>query len=98
MFNAFRRLIPPRQPRQPAPARPRLESLEERCVPANFTVSNLNDAGGGSLRQALIDANTTAGADTVVFQAGLTGQITLTTGQLYITDDVNIQGPGATTL
>ena len=67
-------------------------------VPANaatFTVTNLNDSGAGSLRQAIVDANNAAGADTVVFQAGLTGTITLTTGQLYIADSVNVQGPGA---
>ena len=61
---------------------------------APFTVSNLNDAGPGSLRQAIEDANGLAGADTIGFQAGLTGTITLTTGQLEITDSVDIQGPG----
>ncbi len=62
---------------------------------AAFNVSNLNDSGAGSLRQAIEDANAAAGADTVTFQAGLTGTITLTTGQLDITDSVDIQGPGA---
>ncbi|MBI2214834.1 MAG: right-handed parallel beta-helix repeat-containing protein [Acidobacteria bacterium] len=61
---------------------------------ATFTVSNLNDAGAGSLRQAIIDANTAAGADVVAFQAGLTGTITLSSGQLYIVDSLDIQGPG----
>ena len=65
---------------------------------ATFNVDNLNDAGAGSLRQAIVDANTAAGADTVTFQAGLTGTITLTTGQLSITDSVDIQGPGAAAL
>ncbi|MDG4595915.1 MAG: choice-of-anchor Q domain-containing protein [Candidatus Contendobacter sp.] len=62
---------------------------------ATFTVTNLADAGLGSLRQAILDANGAAGADTITFQAGLTGTITLTTGQLAITDSVDIQGPGA---
>lgn len=62
---------------------------------ATFTVTNLGDSGTGSLRQALIDANGAAGADTVDFQAGLTGTILLTTGQLDITDSVTVQGPGA---
>ncbi|HEX7828008.1 MAG TPA: Calx-beta domain-containing protein [Thermoanaerobaculia bacterium] len=61
---------------------------------ATFTVSTLGDNGPGSLRQAIIDANSTAGADVVTFQAGLTGTITLTTGQLEIYDSVDIQGPG----
>lgn len=65
---------------------------------ATFTVINLNDAGAGSLRQAIADANGAAGADTVVFQAGLTGTITLATGQLSVADSVDIQGPGAAVL
>ena len=65
---------------------------------ATFQVTNLNDSGAGSLRDALFDANTLAGADTVTFQAGLTGTITLTSGQLYITDSVAVQGPGSAVL
>lgn len=65
---------------------------------ATFTVTNLNDAGAGSLRQALTDANNAPGADIVAFQAGLTGTITLTTGQLDITDAVEVQGPGAASI
>ncbi|MES1264447.1 MAG: hypothetical protein ABUU24_02210, partial [Variovorax sp.] len=62
---------------------------------ATFTVTNLNDNGANSLRQAVLDANAAAGADTITFQAGLTGTITLTTGQLVVADSVDIQGPGA---
>lgn len=65
---------------------------------ATFTVGNLNDAGAGSLRQAIEDANGAAGADVIDFQAGLTGTITLATGQLEITDSVDIQGPGSASL
>lgn len=65
---------------------------------ATFEVSNLDDAGAGSLRQALLDANAAAGADIVTFQAGLTGTITLTTGELAITGSVDLQGPGAAAL
>ena len=45
--------------RRAAPARrrpsPRLavEPLEDRCVPATFTVLNTSDAGTGSLRDAI---------------------------------------------
>jgi predicted outer membrane repeat protein len=62
---------------------------------ATFTVTNLNDSGAGSLRAAIVSANGAAGADIVNFQAGLTGTITLTTGEIAITDDVTITGPGA---
>ena len=34
---------------------------------AHFTVFNTNDAGPGSLRQAILDANATTGADTIAF-------------------------------
>jgi hypothetical protein len=61
---------------------------------ANFTVSNLSDAGAGSLRQAILDANATPAADTIAFQSGLTGQLTLTGIELYINNPVEILGPG----
>lgn len=44
---------------------------------ATFTVTNMDDSGAGSLRQAILDANANLGADTIAFQAGLTGMITL---------------------
>lgn len=74
---------------------PRLEALEDRRVPATFTVANLNDSGTGSLRQAIADANTISGADDVVFQTGLPGTISLTSGEMPITDSVTITGNGA---
>jgi hypothetical protein len=62
---------------------------------ADFTVSNLNDAGAGSLRQAILDSNTAPGADRVLFQSGLTGTITLTGGQITIDGSLEILGPGS---
>jgi len=59
-----------------------------------FMVTNLNDSGDGSLRQAILDANANPGADTIDFQDELSGVITLTSGQLTITDDLTINGPG----
>src|SRR5262249_4921606 len=47
---------------------PRLEPLEGRLLPATFTVTNSGDAGAGSLRQAILDANDNPGADTIEFQ------------------------------
>lgn len=64
---------------------------------ATFTVSNLNDSGAGSLRQAIIDANNSSGADTITFDAGLTGTITVSS-HLGVNDSVDIQGPGASVL
>ena len=65
-------------------------------------VTNTNDSGEGSLRQAILNANAFAGADIVGFDtAGVfaTDQtITLTSGQLTITDDVTIEGTGANNL
>src|SRR6185369_4436506 len=65
---------------------------------ATFNVTNLNDSGAGSLRQAVLDANANAGADVITFQSGLSGTITLTTGELDLYDAVDIQGPGPATL
>ncbi|RYD77891.1 MAG: hypothetical protein EOP84_14965, partial [Verrucomicrobiaceae bacterium] len=36
-----------------------LEPLEQRIAPAVFMVSNTNDSGAGSFRQAILNANTT---------------------------------------
>jgi hypothetical protein len=63
-----------------------------------FTVLNTNDSGAGSLRQAILDANASPGIDTIVFDAGVTGTITLTSGELLITDCLFINGPGANQL
>jgi len=64
--------------------------------PATFTVTNLLDSGPGSLRQAILNANANSpAADTINFQAGLTGTITLTSGQMIVSDSLTINGPGA---
>jgi len=68
----------------------------------NFTVTNTNDSGPGSLRQAMIDANANAPAiDTITFDATVFATmqtITLTTGELTVNDSVTVNGPGASLL
>ena len=62
---------------------------------ANFTVTNTNDSGAGSLREALDDANSAPDADRILFAPSVTGTITLTTGELPVYEQVEIVGPGA---
>lgn len=63
---------------------------------AVFTVTTLSDVtaadGQTTLREALVLANASAGADEIVFAGTLAGQISLTGGTLQITDDVTISG------
>jgi hypothetical protein len=81
---------------RPRPAcRLQVEVLEDRTLPSTFTVLNLNDVGTGSLRQAVLDANAVPGADAIVFAPAVHGTISLTTGELSVTDDLSINGPGA---
>ena len=61
----------------------------------SWTVTNLNDSGSGSLRQALNSINLSPDVfSTVVFQSGLTGDINLQS-PLVIFHPVAITGPGA---
>jgi hypothetical protein len=96
--NRNSRPRPRRQQPQPVTARLSFELLEDRTVPSTFTVLNLADSGAGSLRQAVLDANATPGADTIAFAAGLSGTVALTSGEMSITDAVTIGGPGASQL
>lgn len=61
---------------------------------ATFTVTNTNDSGAGSLRQAMLDANTTAGSDTISFAIEGAGpkRIALSSALPIITDTVFIDG------
>jgi hypothetical protein len=60
-----------------------------------FTVTNAEDSGPGSLRQAILDANGAAGADAIGVDAALESQaIVLTSGPLEIEDSVSMSGPG----
>ncbi|MBX7105442.1 MAG: right-handed parallel beta-helix repeat-containing protein [Gemmataceae bacterium] len=74
-----------------------LQSLERRETPATFTVTNTLNTGAGSFRQAITDANAAAGDDTIVFDASFNTAktIALSTGQLAITSNISIIGPGS---
>jgi hypothetical protein len=76
--------------------RPRLEALEDRSVPGTLTVLTTLDKGPGSLRDTLTRAKD---GDTIVFDPCLNGQtITLTSDQLTLNKNLDIEGPGASLL
>ena len=75
--------------------------MEERTLLSGFVVSNIDDSGPGSLRQAILDANDQSGANHITFDptAFATPQtITLTSGQLELSNTSGtetITGPAA---
>jgi hypothetical protein len=60
-------------------------------------VSNLADAGAGSLRSAIVYADAHTGS-TITFKAGLSGTITLASSLPSITAAMTIEGPGVAKL
>ena len=63
-------------------------ALAGPALSVDFVVTNLNDSGAGSLRQAMLDANGNGAADTITFDADLAGEtILLSSGQLTIAND-----------
>jgi hypothetical protein len=102
----FRRLLArwfaptgPRTVRRPS-LKPQLQTLEDRCTPAIFTVTNANDTGAGSLRAAITSANGAAGADTINFDTvnvfATPQTISLQTALPAITDSLTITSPSPT--
>ena len=63
---------------------------------ATFNVTNTNNSGPGSFRQAVLDANLAPGPDTVSF--AVEGTIRLTSGAIIVAASLAIEGPGADTL
>jgi hypothetical protein len=62
--------------------------------PNTITVTNINDSGPGSLRQAIADAND----DDTINAKEVSGSIELSSGELLLNKNVTINGPGADTL
>ena len=63
-----------------------------------YVVTNTNDSGSGSLRAAVGYANSQAGTtvtfDPAAFPAGATQTITLTTGEIDVTQGLTLTAPG----
>ncbi len=80
------------------------ESVKENYagVLVTFTVENANDAGAGSLRDAIEQANANNEADIINFDQALSGQTINLTDRLDINDNngnnLTINGPGANNL
>jgi hypothetical protein len=82
-------------------------TMVESLHAATFVVTNTNDSGAGSLRQAILDANANTESNTINFDPTFFGTprtITLTSGDLFIRTDgtgylntkvMTINGPGA---
>ncbi len=70
-----------------------LTSYATTLVASTFTVTNNNNSGLGSLRQAIIDANNNLGADSITFAIGSGVQtITLLSDLPGITSPITIDG------
>ncbi len=79
--------------KRPADRRLAVEACEAREMLTTFTVVSELDTGAvGELRWAVTQANTTAGADNIVFNDNVQN-INLTMGELAITDAVTINSP-----
>jgi parallel beta-helix repeat protein len=50
--------------------RPLIEGMEKRILLSTFTVTNTNDTGSGSFRDAIQKANSSSGADVINFKIG----------------------------
>lgn len=74
-----------------SPVAPRVPARPHALVGPAITVTNTDDAGAGSLRQAILDV---APGSTIQFDAAIAGQtIVLSTGHLVIDKGLTIEGP-----
>lgn len=81
---------------------PSIEPLETRIAPATFLVTTLSDLTADdvdlTLREAVAAANATPAADSIKFDPSLTGAITLTAGEILISETLTIVGGGKITI
>ena len=74
--------------------RPSLENLEDRRLLATYQVTNTDGTGPGSLRAAIMDANSSPGPDRITFDQSLKGEtIQIRTALPNINEEVSIEGP-----
>lgn len=74
-----------------------IEALEDRIAPATLIVTNANDNGAGSLRDAIDQSNTSPAKDTIVFDKAFFAtpqKITLMSDLPVIVGDLDIKGSG----
>lgn len=69
-------------------------SLAQSLCAADITVTSTADSGAGSMREAIVSANSQAGADTILFNISGTGEqvIVLSSPLPAITEGVSILG------
>src|SRR5262245_25682438 len=99
----FRRLWPKRRPGRASSGsasaavwrHPIVERLEDRLLLTIYTVTNTNDAGTGSFRQAILDANNNPVIDTIKFNIGGSAPKVIVSNSPLppITDPLIIDGP-----
>lgn len=73
--------------------KPRINIADAATTLNPIEMTNTNDSGGGSLRQAIIEANENARTDTVKITA--TGTVELKSALPDLATDMHIVGPGA---
>ncbi len=96
MLRNLKNLWRPAGPAKPIRFQPRLLRFEDRTVPTTFTVVSIADSGVGSLRAAVSAA---VDGDAIVFAKSTQNKsIVLSSGELSITQDITITGPGANKL
>jgi predicted outer membrane repeat protein len=84
-----------RQAARPRSFRPRLEVLEDRCVPSTLNVtSNLDNGAVGTLRWAVAVADASPTPDTIQIQT--TQPIVLTQGELFLSASMTVEAAAGT--